>query len=107
MWWCLPSARESCRYRSTPVESALRTKSPSLSPASSPVGQAIVLPNWWDGSPGPRGSPGPAFRAKDQELAPLRQADEGVGRGPGGPPHHLCSAPMAGEVVSISGDRQL
>src|ERR1035438_5787873 len=36
------------------------------------------------------GRPRPAFRSKDQALAPLRQADEGVGGGPGGPPHHLC-----------------
>ena len=40
------------------------------------------------GAPGPRGSPpGPALRARNQTVASSRQADEGVGRGPGGPPH--------------------
>src|ERR1017187_1778008 len=36
------------------------------------------------------GRPRPALRAKNQALAWLREADEGVVRGPGGPPHHLC-----------------
>ena len=33
------------------------------------------------------GPPGPALRTKDHFLARPRQADGGVGRGPGGPPH--------------------
>src|ERR1035438_10095884 len=39
------------------------------------------------------GPPGPALTAMNQVLEPPHQADGGVGRGPGGPPHHqrrLC-----------------
>ena len=35
------------------------------------------------------GPPGPAFSSINDLDLP-RQADEGVGRGPGGPPHNLC-----------------
>src|ERR1035441_3807382 len=52
-------------------------------------------PSWnsessWGGPLVRAGPPGPAFRTKNQALASLREADVGVGRGPGGPPHDLC-----------------
>src|ERR1022692_5300546 len=42
---------------------------------------------WWGGPLGPRGTPSPRFSPDGSTLAPPRQADGGVGRGPGGPPH--------------------
>src|ERR1039458_8315427 len=48
-------------------------------------------PNWnsessWGGPLVRAGPPGPAFRTKNQALASLREADVGVGRGPGDRP---------------------
>src|SRR5438105_2694387 len=41
-----------------------------------------ILNKLWGGPPGPRGSPW------TRSLRNSEQADEGVGRGPGGPPHY-------------------
>ena len=51
-----------------------------------------MLPNWWGGPPGPRGSPWTRC-SLDQRLVSLRRADEGVGCGPGGPPHRMQVTP--------------
>ena len=43
----------------------------------------------WGGPPGPRGTPPSRYRNNGIEHLEGRQlADGGVGRGPGGPPHH-------------------
>jgi len=39
----------------------------------------------WGGSPEPRRAPSPGIR----RFKNMQMADEGVGRGPGGPPHKL------------------
>jgi MFS family permease len=42
------------------------------------------------------GPPGPALGPVEPESRPQQEADEGVGRGPGGPPHSLgATAPLA------------
>ena len=51
----------------------------------------------WGGSPEPRRAPSPGIRRfKNMEMA-----DEGVGRGPGGPPHKLSD--IAQECVRHDG----
>jgi hypothetical protein len=47
----------------------------------------LVFPKLWGGPPGPRGSPWTRSFANEIRLVQYRQADEGVGCGPGGPPH--------------------
>src|SRR5580658_9394031 len=37
-------------------------------------------------------------------LHRVRQADEGVGRGPGGPPHDLCRIEPLGKVSSVEAE---
>src|SRR5205807_531479 len=50
---------------------------------------------FWGGPPGPRGSPGTL------SLSMIEQADAGVGRGPGGPPHNLFRCWVVGTVCGI------
>ena len=48
------------------------------------------LCNSWGGPPGPRGSPRTRSSLEESGVCHRRQADRGVGRGPGGPPHNLA-----------------
>src|SRR5688572_14412198 len=49
-----------------------------------------ILQNLWGGPPGPRGTPSSRYPPNDIRHLQRKQADEGVGRGPGGPPHNQC-----------------
>src|SRR5258708_4261744 len=71
--------------------------------AGNPAQCHILL---WGGPPGPRGSPwtrSVATRSAPMKTisAHLERADEGVGRGPGGPPHDLCRCSVLAKVCSI------
>jgi hypothetical protein len=48
---------------------------------------------WWGGPPGPRGSPWTRFSSRGSSDCQPRQAGQGAGCGPGGPPHHLSRCP--------------
>jgi len=52
-----------------------------------------ILHKLWGGPPGPRGSPRTRFLQWNQVAARYKKADEGVRRGPGGPPHNSCRIP--------------
>src|SRR5450755_3513000 len=43
----------------------------------------------------------PHAEQRDQPLAVWKQADGGVGRGPGGPPHDSCRCPVSGKPSDI------
>src|ERR1017187_6359407 len=47
------------------------------------------------------GRPRPASGATISASCKVREADGGVGRGPGGPPHHLCGFSVVGRVSGI------
>jgi hypothetical protein len=52
-----------------------------------------MLAELWGGPPGPRPAPRPASRLEEGITSSIEQRDEGVPRGPGGPPHNLQRRP--------------
>jgi hypothetical protein len=73
------------------------------------------LHNSWGGPPGPRPTPPSASRTLQAVGAVGEQRDEGVPRGPGGPPHHISAGfAVLGKLSGIGrkrlphqGDRSL
>src|ERR1035437_3921483 len=62
-----------------------------------------MLRKLWGRPPGLRGTPSSRIWNKwVQRLAGCEQADGGVGRGPGGPPHDLCRRPAPEKTSGIS-----
>src|SRR5580658_5840445 len=57
------------------------------------VGGALPI-LWWGGPLGRRGSPRIRSSLVESAQRRSRQADEGVGRGPGGPPHNFYRVPL-------------
>src|SRR5580765_595252 len=53
---------------------------------------------WWGGPPGPRGTPSSRCSPTAPTACKVREADGGVGRGPGGPPHELCRLSAMGKT---------
>src|ERR1019366_3214983 len=49
-----------------------------------------------------RDAPVPPLGQRSQRLAGCEQADGGVGRGPGGPPHDLCRRPPPEKRVALA-----
>src|SRR5665811_562312 len=61
-----------------------------------------MLRKLWGRPPGLRGTPSSRIRNNGgQRLAGCEQADGGVGRGPGGPPHDLCRRPAPEKRVAL------
>ena len=65
--------------------------------------QLGILHNLWGGPPGPRGSPWTRPLLNETSRFRVRQeADEGVGRGPGGPPHNPCRTSISQKLSGIA-----
>src|SRR5665811_1811076 len=63
---------------------------------------SAMLRKLWGRPPGLRGTPSSRIWNKwGQRLAGCEQADGGVGRGPGGPPHDLCRRPAPEKRVAL------
>src|ERR1035437_396591 len=64
---------------------------------------SAMLRKLWGRPPGLRGTPSSRIWNKwGQRLAGCEQADGGVGRGPGGPPHDLCRRPAPEKRVALA-----
>src|SRR5674476_422032 len=64
--------------------------------------RSAMLRKLWGRPPGLRGTPSSRIWNKwGQRLAGCEQADGGVGRGPGGPPHDLCRRPAPEKRVAL------
>jgi hypothetical protein len=61
-----------------------------------------ILHKRWGGPPGPRGSPWTRSSPKESSDCHPRQAGQGAGCGPGGPPHLLCQCSRAGKLSGIA-----
>src|ERR1035438_7008029 len=57
-------------------------------------GRKTTLGEWWGGPPGPRPTPPSACWRSAWLISLARQRDEGVPRGPGGPPHQERKRPQ-------------
>src|SRR5665811_911566 len=65
--------------------------------------RSAMLRKLWGRPPGLRGTPSSRIWNKwGQRLAGCEQADGGVGRGPGGPPHDLCRRPAPEKRVALA-----
>ena len=62
---------------------------------------------WWGGPPGPHGSPWTRFSPEVSSACQLRQAGQGAGCGPGGPPYHACPCSVVGKLCGIGRKRLL
>ena len=94
----LPAVRPAHRhqFRASAEAAAPAAEAPAAAPPT--TGESSSKPAspsdaWWGGRPRPRGSPWTRFR-KPINCVTAKQADGGVGCGPGRPPwrppHHLC-----------------
>ena len=70
-----------------------------LMPHSFPT--SAHLQEWWGGRPRPLPAPWPAHRRRQVFDSLKKERDGGVPRGPGGPPHHLCRAPISRKLCGI------
>src|ERR1700733_5664982 len=57
---------------------------------------------WWGSPPGLRGSPWTRRSPTNSALSKPSKADEGVGCGPGGPPHFDANCARSGKLYDVA-----